>query len=288
MMETTAKIDFVCIGAQKCATTWLHDVLATHPDVGLPQAEKEVDFFSYHFDHGFQWYENRFDLGREVLIRGEVSPSYHYGLDCPARVHAYNPQMRLILIARDPVARARSNHKHEVRIEHLTGDDLSFARGLANNPLYVEQGLYAKHLKRWLEYFPSEQMLVLKFEHLLADPAAAADAVCRHLGIPTEYDRKALSQRSNVSYLSRHPLLDSAKNGVRQSLQKLGLRGLWDAFGNLGLRQLYRGYNRVEPESQIGKPDPAVLAELRSRFREDSIELGELCGFSVDDWLDES
>ena len=64
--------------------------------------------------------------------------------------------MKLILFLRNPLDRLISNHKHEIRVSHLAGNELSVEFGLMNNPSYVEQGLYATHLERWLEYFPKE------------------------------------------------------------------------------------------------------------------------------------
>jgi hypothetical protein len=64
---------YVGIGAQKCASTWLHRILAEHPQVTVPEI-KEVDFFSYHFDHGYQWYEQCFGNGAPRTARCALSP----------------------------------------------------------------------------------------------------------------------------------------------------------------------------------------------------------------------
>ena len=153
---------YVGIGAQKCASTWLHRILAEHPQVAVPEA-KEVDFFSWRFDHGYQWYERQFATGPETAVaRGEISPSYFAEPAVPARIARYAPEVRVLLSLRDPVQRALSNHRHEVREGHLTGPDLSFEAGLANNPMYVEQGLYATHLRQWLHHFPRERILPIR------------------------------------------------------------------------------------------------------------------------------
>jgi hypothetical protein len=286
MTDDSARIDFVCIGAQKCATTWLHDVLATHPDVAMPHEVKEVDFFSAKFDRGYQWYERHFAPDTAARLRGEVSPSYLCSTDAPARVKAYNPAMKIVLIARDPIARAISNHKHEVRIGHLVGDDLSFETGLANNPMYVEQGLYATHLGRWLEFFPGNQVLVLKFETLKTEPSSALAEVCEFLGVGAYDGGSALTARPNPSYLLKFKALESGKNAVRNTLRSAGLESLWTALGNSGLRGWYQGHNRIDPSVRIGKPLPGTLADLKERFSDDAARLSALTGIDVDDWLD--
>jgi hypothetical protein len=286
MTDDSARIDFVCIGAQKCATTWLHDVIATHPQVAMPHAVKEVDFFSAKFDRGYQWYERHFAPDTAARLRGEVSPSYLCSADAPARVKAYNPAMKIVLIARDPIARAISNHKHEVRIGHLVGDDLRFEKGLANNPMYVEQGLYATHLERWLEFFPGNQVLVLKFETLKAEPLSTLAEVCDFLGVSAYDGGSVLTARPNPSYLPKFRALESGKNAVRDALRSAGLAGLWTALGNSGLRGWYQGKNRIDPSERIGKPRPETLEELKARFGEDARKFSALTGINVDDWLD--
>ena len=43
------KLNFFCIGAAKCGTTTLHDILIQHPNIYLPKV-KETKFFSSKVD----------------------------------------------------------------------------------------------------------------------------------------------------------------------------------------------------------------------------------------------
>src|SRR5262249_23883612 len=132
------KPSFLGLGAQKCASTWLHRIVAEHPQVAMPTV-KELDFFSNHYDRGYRWYESQFPAVDGDMRTGEVSPSYFHDIRVPARVRAYAPEMKLIVTLRDPVERALSNHRHEVRAGHIDGADLSFEAALESNPMYVEQ-----------------------------------------------------------------------------------------------------------------------------------------------------
>ncbi|HET7203585.1 MAG TPA: sulfotransferase, partial [Steroidobacteraceae bacterium] len=246
-----ARPTYVGIGAQKCASTWLHRILAEHPQVAVP-AEKEIDFFSYRYDHGFQWYERCFaDAGRASLARGEISPSYFCEPSVPARIERYAPDVKILLSLRDPVQRALSNHRHEVRVGHLTGRDLSFEAGLANNPMYVEQGLYATHLKRWLRHFPREQIHVVLMEDVEAGPAGVCRTVYRFLGVDDGYVPSGLRERYNRSFLSRSRWLTRVKDSVYASTRVPGLRWAWDTAAGLGLRSIYRGINEVSSDDLI-------------------------------------
>ena len=67
-----SKPSYIGIGAQKCASTWLHRILAEHPDVSVPEV-KELDFFSYRYDHGYQWYERCFQNIKPARARRDLA-----------------------------------------------------------------------------------------------------------------------------------------------------------------------------------------------------------------------
>ena len=123
-MQNT-KINFLVIGAQKCASTWIYDILRDHRQVLLSE-RKELDFFSYHYERGFQWYERQFGPPNGWLAVGEISPSYFHEPAVPARLGEYLPEAKIIVSLRDPVERALSHHRHAVRVGDVVGDDLSF------------------------------------------------------------------------------------------------------------------------------------------------------------------
>jgi hypothetical protein len=277
------KPTFLGIGAQKSATTWLYDILSDHPDVCL-SANKELDFFSYYFDFGYQWYERNFNEQQNAIATGEVSPSYLHSTEAPKRVHDYEPAMKLIVILRDPVQRAISNHKHEVRINHLRGDDLSFEYGLKNNPMYIGQGMYATHLHHWQKFFPKHQILVELFDDVVADGAGVARRVYEFLEVNPAHQPAALTERSNESYVDRSPGLETSKNWLRTLIRAMHLGGLWKALGDSGIRNLYRSFNRRPSQSAIPKLLPETRDYLDQIFADEITRLESLLGRNLDVW----
>lgn len=277
--------DFIGIGAQKAATTWIYDILKDHPEVALSE-QKELDFFSRWFDQGYQWYEHQLGNESNDKLSGELSPSYLNEPAVPARVAAYVPNAKIIVSLREPVSRAISNHKHEVRVGHLTGDDLSFEYGLANNPSYFDQGCYATHLSNWLKYFPREQMLILLHDDIVADPAGVAKQVYAFLGIDDAFVSVALHEFSNISHLKRSPGLDSLRRSIRLKLVALGVGGVWEAAAKMGLRKLYRSAAWVESEASVPPISNEIKAELRERFRTETEALEGMIGRSLAHWKD--
>jgi hypothetical protein len=275
---------YVGIGAQKCASTWLHQILAEHPQVAVPQI-KEVDFFTYRYDHGYQWYERCFSAGQDARARGEISPSYFSDSAAPARLARYLPEAKILLSLRDPVERALSNHRHEVRVGHLTGPDFSFESGLQNNPMYVEQGLYATHLRNWLRHFPRESILVILMDDIDADPLAVCRRTFRFLGVDEGYVPTGLTDRYNPSFATRWSALGAVKDAVYGATRGPGLRWLWDAAARVGLRSMYRGINNVPSSAVIPPPAAQTLQSLRERFSPEVRELETMIDRSLSAWL---
>jgi hypothetical protein len=284
MADASPLTRFVGIGAQKCASTWLHRILAAHPDVVVP-AIKEVDFFSYRYDHGYQWYERCFDARRPARARGEISPSYFSEPAVPERVARCLPRARILLSLRDPVERALSNHRHEVRVGHLTGPDLSFEAGLRNNPMYVEQGRYATHLRNWLRHFDRDRILVLLMEDIEAGPAAVCAQVYRFLGIDARFVPPGLDSRYNPSFATRWSPLTTMKDAVYGATRLPGLRWLWELAARGGLRSLYRDVNVVPSSAVIPPPAAQTLQQLRAQFAPEVRELETMIGRSLATWL---
>lgn len=280
------KPTFLGLGAQKCASTWLHRLLGSHPEVRLPGA-KEIDFFSYHFDRGYQWYERQFgcDARSRTVCVGEVSPSYFHDASAPSRVRDYCPEAKLLVTLRDPVERALSNHKHEVRLGHFAGEDLSFEAGLGNNPMYVEQGLYGKHLANWLSCFPSGQIYVALIEDIRTEPDRVAREMFRLLGVDESFESDALTVHFNASFANRSQSLVRLKDRVYQWSQSPGMGWLWSTATGMGARDAYRRLNVVESDAVIPPPRPETLRELRGLFTADIRRLEGMLERDLSHWL---
>ena len=281
---TVKRPNFVGIGAQKCASTWLYRMLEGHPEVCV-STKKEVDFFTHYFDHGYQWYENQFSPAGSESLMGEISPSYFCSRSAPDRIYSYMPDARILLSVRDPIERLMSNHRHEVQAGHLTGPDLSVEAGLANNPMYLEQGRYATHLKNWLRCFPKEQILVVFMEDVISDPVGTARDVYTFLGVDVDYVPEQSSKKYNRSFANRSLKLAAVKDSVYGLTRSPAGRWMWDLAGGLGLKSAYRRFNTLPSEQVIPQPQPGTLDELRKLFAPEVSGLEELTGRSLTKWL---
>ncbi|XZN91800.1 MAG: tetratricopeptide repeat protein [Microcoleus sp.] len=214
--------NFIIIGSQRCGTTSLYTYLAQHPQILTP-IKKEMDFFSWHFDRGIDWYLAHFPPmpAGEQFLTGEASPSYFDSLAAPERLYSAFPEVKLIVLLRNPVDRAISQF---YRLTELNWEGRSFDRAisdeiarLAQNPAYIigeepgnylARGRYIEFIKNWLAFFPKSQLLILRSEDFYANAATTVLQVLDFLDLP-EYQ---LPEYPNANPGSYQPISDSVRD----------------------------------------------------------------------------
>jgi len=270
------KPTFIGIGVQKAATSWLHDVLAAHPDVFVSEP-KELDFFTHYYNQGYDRYERYFEGSGDKKARGESSPSYFYDPAVPARVKAYLPEARLIVILRDPVARAFSNHLHEIRKGHLTST-LVFEEAEPRNPMYLEQGCYGSSLERWLQHFPREAILVLFAEEISGNPALALDQTYAHIGLPKGFRPPYFEERRHESVANKSDGLQSMLKSGGDSLRAMGLGPVLENFKRGKLVKKVLDLNKSDLRQNIPSMRPETRARLEAYFMPENNRLMKILG----------
>lgn len=224
--------DWICVGAQKAATTWLYQQFIGVPGVFLP-AIKEIHYYSElcdkrvarysvrqrerkttstraywqkvkfavadrktkrdrrlaeleHLRSGAfddNWYGGIFGFAREDEVCGEICPSYmimpQEGID---HVFRLNPDAKIIIIVRDPVARAWSHLRMTHEPEKLTAiaesDDLDRALRV-----FVEYTDYASAIPRWRSAAKDGNVRVQLFDDVISDPIATLDGLAEFMGL---------------------------------------------------------------------------------------------------------
>jgi hypothetical protein len=276
-----AKPTFLGLGAQKCASSWIHKVLEDHSEVFVSQP-KELDFFTHYFNRGYTWYERHFDQASEVKAIGEISPSYFCDPLAPERVRRYRPDLKLVLLLRDPLRRAFSNHLHELRKGHFHGVDLSFEAGLASNPMYLFQSRYGTHLGNWLRAFPSEQMLLLLQEEIEADPLTQVRRLYAFLGVDPDHRSADLFRRSHESIDARSRTVFRAWRAVGDFGRRHRLGPVVEAVKRLPPVAAAMRANRLDLRAEIPPMRPETEVALQRELAPELIQLAALTG--RDDW----
>jgi hypothetical protein len=198
---------FLIVGAAKAGTTSLHEYLCGHPRVSTPLT-KEIHYFDFSYERGEAWYRAHFDPPhREDEITGESTPYYLFHPLVPARVASDLPQVKVIVLLRNPIDRAFSQHNHEVSSgyeelpfelavekeeERLRGEverirrEPGYRSFSHQHHSYLARSRYAEQLERWFEHLPRSRFLILAAEDLFADPARTLAETQEFLGLEVE------------------------------------------------------------------------------------------------------
>jgi len=196
--------DFLVIGAQKAGTTSLHRALQRQRRLFLP-ANKELHYFTAHSHQPLAWYAAHFARARAHQLCGEMTPYYLSHPAVPQRLAEHLPQVRLIVLLRDPVARTLSHYFHARRRGNeslalstaLTAESyrLEGAEALLLQPgashwahqtqSYLSRSRYELQLPRFDAWRQQGRLLVLRSEDLFGQPQQTLAEVLGFLGLPT-------------------------------------------------------------------------------------------------------
>lgn len=173
----------VIIGAMKSATTSLYRWLDQQPDIFMAHP-KETRFFTDKWSLGRDWYAALFAHAGPDQLLGEASVNYtnpRLALRAADRMATTIPDALVIYVLRHPVERIRSHYRHEVQRRREGRDLLEALREPGNT--YAGHSSYYSCLRPYIDRFPRERILVVRFEDLVRPPAPAWPAVLEFLSL---------------------------------------------------------------------------------------------------------
>ncbi len=204
MTATPRLPGFVIIGAVKAATTWVAHQLRCQPGIFLPKAEPH--FFSTEYDRGDRWYAGLFADAPMGALIGEKSADYLAHPYAAPRLAASLPAARLVVQLRNPVDRAYSDYCMLFRRGTVDGRIDRHLRPGGDQPRFLKDGLYWRHIQRFLDHFPAENLHVLLYDDVAARPSDTLAAVARHIGYPQAPQLVRPAERQNDSRAALLPL----------------------------------------------------------------------------------
>jgi len=187
------------IGVKKGGTRALLEFLRVHPDIRGPGPE--IHFFDKFYHKGLEWYRSRMPATLEDQMTVEKTPSYFVTHGVPERVFNMSRNLKLLIVVRDPVTRAISDYTQAVSkrgVEVKPFEEMVFLETSKTGKEFpscshcglvdtrwgaIRIGQYARHLERWMEYFPIEQIHFINGENLVINPADELNKVQDFLGL---------------------------------------------------------------------------------------------------------
>lgn len=256
--------DFLILGFPRSGTTSLYLYLTYHPQI-LPAVDKELYFFTSFFDRGIDWYLAHFPpIANGVdYLTGEATPCYIDSPEVAMRVSELFPNIKLIVLLRNPVERAVSAvylHKppgfNSAQLVQSIADGLGKARmlissvpdalsierssvvncgldhrGIASTH-YLLSSLYIFYLKEWLTIFPKNQLLIINSKDFFSNPSKTMKEVYGFLNIPdyqlATYDSHASGIRPLIPNDLRRQLAEFYRPYNEQLEEYLGMKFNWD------------------------------------------------------------
>ncbi len=248
--------DFMCIGAPRAATTWLHKTLSWHPQVFLPK-RKEIHFYDEPRDDGLpnrgdlRWREDfHFDIERPAHLRwywhqfrdagerlaGDITPLYStLSVQRIRQIRNQIPALRIIYILRNPVERAWSGLRKSVWFQkgsdYLDSMPLEWLLEQVMHPDVLLRGDYPRAIANWEAEFAAEQLLYLFHDDVEADPDNVMRQVCDFLGLSLAAEMAAGGGTGRV-------------NSAPASAMPVAVRNALSAYYEPQIRQLETRFGR--------------------------------------------
>jgi hypothetical protein len=253
---------FLIVGGQRCGTNSLYEYLAAHPAVGRALPGQEVHYFDTNFAEGLGWYRGHFPTRLWMratearagcpAITGESSPYYMFHPLAPHRIATTLPDVRLLVLLRDPVDRAYSQFHHERsngnetlefeaaldrETERLNGEverivaDPGYRSFSHQHHSYAARGQYADQLDVLRSLFPAERISIMLSERLFEQPQQVEAEVLAFLGLPPRtsgvYARHNAGRYSEMPAALRQRLADRFADSNHRVAGILGFDPHW-------------------------------------------------------------
>lgn len=281
--------DFVVIGALRAGTTTL-DALLSQVDSICLTAFKESNYFidQMNFQKGAEWYEDLFSDTSKVC--GDISPNY---CSCdrfrgvPERIHEVSPNAKIMYVVRDPVARARSHYQQIWSVDKDIPEPEKLI-GTAVGDHILDGSRYMKQLNPFLEYFPRENVKVIRFQNLTKDPRGTLMEVCDFLNIAiseTELDKAQPQWRNSSRSLAATPQWwKKTADWAKRNDSKLVRKTVDLIPRSLALK--VKSVVTPKNESAIQPPDfdDKIKREIAELVKEDAEQFRTWTGMSFEGW----
>ena len=272
--------NLIGIGAMKARTSWLYEILMSHPEICMSKYRKEVMFFDNNYHKGLDWYEKFFPKSNnQYKYLGEFSPTYFNNKNVPKRIkETYkNSSPKFIVILRDPVKRAYSSYKFAIQRKNISE---SFYDFFNNNSILYEKSLYSQILNYWFKYFPKEQFLILFLEEYHKNPDKFLSQISDFLNIKkNNFNLNIISKRSNESFKPRFHNFYIFLESIVNYLQKKNLNFIVRLLQILNIKSLF-----ISKNNKLPKLNEKEYNEIMEYFKKDIKELENICDKKLSFW----
>ena len=305
-MDTTKKIGLMIVGAQKSGTSSVLRYLAQHPEIHThPQPEMTFFLQDREYTRGYTWAFAKYfagendcnDITDKLLIAKNVMVMH--SPEVLQRIYEHNPDIHLVVLLREPVARAYSAYWWARRRgweniktyeEALVAEEARLNEGWFKwrQCAYQYNSIYYPHVKNLITQFGSDRVHCILTDDLKENAGAVCQQLFNHIGVPADFkpiigerhNRAAIPRFERFNYLFTQFL--ASHNPLRRAIRKL----IPDATA-YKLRKAVLDWND-KPQKDMESVPPPLNPETRERqmtyFKPFNEQLAELLNRDLSFW----
>ena len=256
------KVDALIIGAGRSGTTTLYQYLDDHEDVCFSKI-KEVHYFSLEdlYKRGNSYYENFFyPTESQKLLTADTY--LFIDKQAPERIKKYNPEMKLIIMLRDPITRAYSGYQYALNNGYMK-DSVSFREAIDNEKHHIQksdiiaqnnlcnlyQSKYYEHISYWMQFFSKDQFLILQTKDLKENRIDLLNKLADFLDISkfnTDSDQVQANKAAKTKSKVLQQFLLNRNNPMRIMLRKILPKKVKTKILHSGISEKLMKINRRE------------------------------------------
>ncbi len=247
----------------------------------------------FHFPRAvtnYEDYQKLFEHSKENQIKGETSPIYLHNEMAPSQIYKCIPNVKLIVILRQPVERLYS------RFLHLASEDRAptpnFLDALDNNSIWwkrddlVSEGFYYTNLKRYFDLFPAEHFKILFYEDFSTNPKHVMKEIYKFLNVSTHFEPDTSVTYNELGFVKNKYLdIIFGKNSpLKKNIEKIAPHFYDMMRQNNSIRKFVnklRKFNLDKPplDSDLKRKMTEIL------YKEEILKLQKLVGRDLSSWL---
>ncbi|MDC8830338.1 sulfotransferase family protein [Alteromonas gilva] len=267
--QAMKNIDFLGIGVQRAGTTWLHNCLSEHPELCLPQ-QKELQFFNAFYNKGYDWYFDQFKPKDLEWKLGEITPNYFYSKAALDRISKDYPNIKVILILREPCSRTYSAYE---LFKGKRCADTDLVSACQQSEFLIRESLYSEMYKYLVQKLSTENILVKLYDDIERTPDTFISDVYKHLGVDSSFKPSSLTTRYNKVIYPK----------LQQALQKAKLNFLIEIVKDSRLGNTIRK-SQSQPSERNRFTKNELMAHYGKIFRDDVKSLKSLTDLDFSGW----
>jgi len=287
------KINTVIIGIQKAGTTSFYNWLAQHPDIYAPARAKDFHFFSddKYFNKGIDNLLDKYKdyKNEKIILHSGVNYSYFHSYTYQ-RLKEYNPDLKIIIILRNPTERAISAYNYFKRLTienrpieeafNLNNEKLLDGHHSKANSTYLQHGFYSKQILALADFFPQKNIKIIFFEDILVNKKETYSEVLDFLEVDNsfrpEFTHENVSGAAKLKFVNKILWDEKIKNKIKRIFP-------YHKFFNNSIRsKIFLKLNKLNTNKSKSNEIPKnLITELNSVYKEEVEQLSQLLNIDL-------